>query len=224
MYGLPHPISLLNSPPSKAKFSNLCNQKVYEYWHQKLSQQANLPSLQYLHPSHLSLQHPHPIWTSLDGNPYQAKAARVQALFLTGKYRTERVCRFWSGNKDGYCLLPSCCNLELFEDVEHIILHCSGLTEVRRRLIQFTSDYSADKPVLQPILDSYLYATCPDLRTQFILDCSVLPLVIQGFEDHGHIIHQQLFRITRTWCRSLHVNRLKQLGRFIKYWSPSKIL
>ena len=140
----------------------------------------------------------------------------MQALFLSGKYLTERHCRFWSGNKDGFCLLQSCSNLNLFEDVEHIILHCSGLNEVRRRLFQFTSTYSSDKPVLRPILDTYLYANSPDLRMQFILDCSVLPLVIRGFQEHGKIIHQQLFKITRTWCRSLHVHRLKQLGRFIK--------
>ena len=178
MYGLPHPISLLSTPIAKDKFSKLCHQKVYEYWHRKLSQESNLPSLQYLQPTYLSLQHPHPIWTSLDGNPHQAKAARVQALFLSGKYRTERQCRFWSGNTEGFCLLDSCTNLNLFEDIKHIILHCCELNEVRRRLFQFTSTYSADKPVLWPILDTYLYASCSYLRMQFILDCSVLPLVI----------------------------------------------
>ena len=216
MYGLPHPLSLLSSPLTKARFGNLCKQKVYEYWHVKLSQQANLlPSLQYLQPSHLSLQCPHPVWTSLDGNPYQAKAARVQAVFLSGKYRTDKLCRYWSENKDGICLLESCKDLELTEDIEHILLHCAGLTEARRRLVMFTTAYTADKPVLASIVECYLYSSCTALRMQFLLDCSILPLVIEAFQAHGKIIHQHLFRISRTWCRSLHVSRMKQLGRYI---------
>ena len=67
-YDLPHPIKLLQSPISKIKYKILCKQKIHEYWHQKLSQESNLPSLQYLHPSHLSLMRPH-TWSLLDGNP-----------------------------------------------------------------------------------------------------------------------------------------------------------
>ena len=215
-YQLPHPLHLLENPIPKQKFNKLCKQKVQEYWHWKLSQEASLPSLEYLHPSFLSLSHPHPIWTSLDGNPYQAKAARIQALFLTGRYRSERLCRFWSGNRDGFCLLQTCKNQKLFEDIEHILLRCTGLTEVRRRLLRFTLDYIADKPVLKPIIDTYLYSTQDVLRMQFIIDCSVLPMVISSYQLHGHIIHQQLFKISRTWCRSLHVARMKALGRYNK--------
>ena len=54
-YDLPHPIKLLQSPISKIKYKILCKQKIHEYWHQKLSQESNLPSLQYLHSSHFSL-------------------------------------------------------------------------------------------------------------------------------------------------------------------------
>ena len=95
-YQLPHPLHLLKSPMPKPRFKTLCKQKVSEHWHNKLSQEADLPSLAYLQPSFLSLSSPHPIWTSLDGNPYQAKAARIQALFFSGRYRSERLCRFWS--------------------------------------------------------------------------------------------------------------------------------
>ena len=217
-YGLPHPIKLLQSPIPKVKLKILCKQKIHEYWHMKLSQESNLPSLQYLLPSHHSLMRPHPIWSSLDGNPYQAKAARIQALFLTGRYRTERLCRFWSSNREGKCLLEPCKSLKLFENLEHIILHCSALTETRRRLKKFTTEYIADKPVLKPLVENYLlHSDDQMLCMQFIIDCSVLPLVISAYQSYGAIIHQTLFKITRTWCRSLHVSRMKQLGRFIKY-------
>ena len=213
-YELPHPLLLLKNPMPKKSFKKLCKLKVTEYWHQKLTRDADLPSLEYLRPSHLSLSCPHPIWTSLDGNPYQAKAARIQALLLSGRYRTERLCRFWSGNKDGFCLLSPCNSSYLFEDLEHFILRCEALTEVRRRLFRFTTDYIKEKPVLKQICEAYLQPSNPALYLQFLLDCSVLPLVISAVQLHGQDIHFHLFRISRTWCRSLHVARLRLLGRY----------
>ena len=146
-YGLPHPISLLQNPIKKEPLKKLCKLKVHEYWHLKLSLAANIPSLQYLHPSFLALCLPHPMWTSLDGNPYQAKAARIQSLF--GRYRSERLCTFWSINRHGYCLLRACVSENSYEDIEHILLRCSGLNDERRRLNLFTSDYVSDKPVIK---------------------------------------------------------------------------
>ena len=214
-YDFPHPLTLLQSPLSKLLFKNMCQERVKEYWHSKLSQEATLPSLEFLHPEYLSLTKPHPIWRSLDGNPYQAKAAKVQALFLSGRYRTQRLSRFWSKNKDRVCLLDTCKNENIVEDISHIILRCSGLNETRRRLISFISIYISDKPVLQPIVEAYLYANDNENQVmQFILDCSVLPLVITAHQKYGHVIHEQLFRVTQTWCRALHRDRLKALGLF----------
>ena len=50
----------------------------------------------------------------------------------------------------------TCHGLQLYEDIEHFVLRCPALTEVRRRLIRFTEDYVVDKPVLKPICDAYL--------------------------------------------------------------------
>ena len=197
-------------------------QKVSEYWHRKLSQDADLPSLAYLQPRFLSLSSPHPIFiTSLDGNPYQAKAARIQSLFISGRYRTEELCRFWSQNKEGFCLLDSCKNLQISENIEHVLLRCGGLTETRRRLIAFTKKYIADEPDLKPIVETYLFSQDDTLSMQFLMDCSVLPLAITTYQEYGAIIHQDLFRVSRTWCRSVHVARLKALGRYCKVWRRS---
>ena len=217
LYGLPHPLSLLQSQPTKESFKKLCKEKVHDYWHAKLSTEAlSLPSLKYLRPEYLSLSKPHPIFTSLDGNPYQAKAAKVQALFLSGRYYTERLCRFWSENKGGFCLLESCKNLNIDETLEHIVLQCSGLSETRRRLLIFTLDYVAAHPYISKIVWTYLYSVSPTIVMQFILDCSVLPMVISAYQEHGPTVHAHLFKITRTWCRSLHRDRLRALGRYTK--------
>ena len=81
--------------------------------------------------------------------------------------------------------------------------------------MSFTRNYISDKPVLQPIVMAYLYATDDEKQVmQFILDCSVMPLVITAYQNFGPIIHEQLFRVTRTWCRALHRDRLKALGLY----------
>ena len=215
-YQLPHPLQLFSSPMKKERFKTLCKQKVSEYWHEKLAHQAGLPSLSFLQPDFLSLSSPHPIYSSLDGNQYQAKAARIQSLFLSGRYRSEELCRFWSQNRDGFCLLDSCKDLKISENIQHILLHCAGLTEVRRRLVAFTGKMTDDKPVLKQIIESYLFSQDEELRMQFLMDCSVLPPVITAYQEYGATIHQSLFRVSRTWCRSVHVARLKALGRFCK--------
>ena len=79
----------------------------------------SLPSLSSLKPEYLSLKHPHPVWTSLDSNSYQAKAARIQALFLSGRYMSERFSRFWSKNPEGICILDQCIDLKIFDDYSY---------------------------------------------------------------------------------------------------------
>ena len=145
----------------------------------------------------------------MDGNPYQARGARIQALFLTGRYRSDCLCRFWSGNRLGYCLLEPCNSSKLYGDIEHILLSCAALTEVRRRLLRYSADYVKQKPVLKQICEAYLQPDNTALCMQFLLDCSVLPRVISAAQLYGEIIHFHLFRISRTWCRSLHTARRK---------------
>ena len=117
-----------------------------------------------------------------------------------------------SSNKDGTLLQ----NLLISKTIEHIHLHCSGLNENRRRLESVTQTFAADKPAIKQIIFTYMNTDDEYLRVQFLLDCSVLPLVISRYQTHGPIIHQQLYQISRTWCRSLHVARWKLLGRYNK--------
>ena len=213
-YDLPHPLNLLYSPPVKSNFKSLCKSKVHDYWHRKLSHDAQrLPSLCFMDPRYLSLSSPHPLWCSLDGNSYQSEAAFIQALFLSGRYRTEMLCRFWSQNVHGFCLICLNSNLKIAGTMEHILLQCDGLTGERRRLYDLSRDFVADNPILKPILDAYLYCDNNDLKMRFLLDCSVLPDVITAKQLLGDKVHHLLFKLTRTWCRSIHRARLRKLGR-----------
>ena len=65
MYGLDHPLQLLDHPPSKTDFKLVVKKRVTEYWEGLLRDEAaGLPSLHYFVASCDSLTSPHPIWTS----------------------------------------------------------------------------------------------------------------------------------------------------------------
>ena len=69
----PHPLLLLEQPPSKTDFKNSIKLKIIDYWQEKLRAHcANLKSLKYFKPHFMSLTKPHPILmhsiTSYDTN------------------------------------------------------------------------------------------------------------------------------------------------------------
>ena len=61
-YGLPHPLQLLECPPTKDRFKHLTNLKVQEFWVDKLRKDVQkLSSLKLFNPFYMSLSSPHPI-------------------------------------------------------------------------------------------------------------------------------------------------------------------
>ena len=137
----------------------------------------------------------------------------MQALFVSGRYRTERLSRHWSSNPEGYCQCPSCLGHHVVEDEEHILLHCGSLAPTRSSLAEFTTAFCKTNPLLEHILLTYTNPKHPDY-SQFLVDCSVLPEVISLTQYFGEFLLFKLFKITRTWCYSLHRDRLKLLGRW----------
>ena len=130
--------------------------------------------------------------------------------------RTEKLCRFWSKNTEGFCLLPSCEGLQVVEDIEHMLSCCPSLNKARQVLVDFTINYSSGVPLLSDALLNFTNPYNPVFH-QFILDCSSLPDVISLHQEHGQQVLNHLFKVTRTWCYTLHKERLKILGR----WSPN---
>ena len=108
-YDLPHPLQLLMYPPSKETFKKMAKSHVIDFWEQQLrGEAALLSSLSAFHPEYMSLQEPHPMWKAAGSNPYEVSKTIVQAKMLSGQYRTEQLCRFWSNNRLGVCLAPGC--------------------------------------------------------------------------------------------------------------------
>ena len=216
-YSLPHPLTLLQSTLSKDQFKSMVKKSVINYWEIKLrAEAASLPSLEYFHPQYMSLMSPHPVWTTAGPLSYHVAMSTVQATMISGRYRTEMLCSNWSPNSSGHCQAPSCQGLNLPEDLHHILAVCSSLQPSRFRLVDFTSKFCLKYPVIQPLLQTFCSPTHPQF-CQFLLDCSVLPAVIQATQEHGSAVLNLLFRITRTWCYCLHKTRLKLLGRWAKF-------
>ena len=216
-YGLPHPLKFLESPPTKQRFKTLVKKSVVDYWEQKLrAEAAPMDSLLFFHPKYMSLSSPHPLWTTAGSSPTQVSMASVQSLMLSGRYRTEGLCSHWSSNPDGFCRSSSSCN-NTFEDITHILQDCLALAVTREKLSAFTTSYCEGKPEVKKLIDVF----CSPQRRhycQFLLDCSVLPEVINAVQLHGQDILHHLFTISRMWCFALHRDRLKLLGR----WSTFK--
>ena len=156
------------------------------------------------------------VWTSelstAGSSPYQIAKATVQAKMLSGRYRTARLMRHWSQNREGYCLLPLCSRLEIHEDIDHILVHCASLEDTRTRLTDFSYSQCSN-PVISYLVQKYCTHK-NHLFPQFLLDCSTIPEVITASQEYGEYVLDQLFRITRTWCYSIHRTRLKLLGRW----------
>ena len=121
-YQLPHPLKLLTTPRSKEAFKNLVGKNVINLWELKLCADAEpLTPLKHFKPEFIPLLKTHPHLVTAGEHPYEVTQANVQAVFLSGRYRTELLSGDWSSNEHGFCLLPSCTDLCLKEDLEHRI-------------------------------------------------------------------------------------------------------
>ena len=216
LYGLPHPLDILKSPPSKYIFKTYVKKRVIDYWESVLRAEATmLPSLSSFRPAFMSLTTPHPIWTPAGSSPACVAMATVQAVMLSGRYYTEALCSHWSKNKTGVCLLSAMDCKDTVEDIRHILQICPALSPTRHNLALYTEEYT--KKIENPEIGALLTNLCDTNKhnfVDFLLDCSSLPVVIAGVQQHGQVVLHHLFRVTRTWVYVLHRDRLRILGRW----------
>ena len=209
-YNLPHPIQLLDYPPTKEQFRKLAKSRVVDFWEQKFrGEAAILPSLSFFHPEFMSLLKPHQIWVTAGSNPYEVSKAVVQAQLLSARYRSEQLCRHWSSNDQGWCQSPTC--FEQVETTEHILVTCPAYQEPRERLKRMW--LSSQEPTIHQLASEAL-SSSPEKFLQFVLDCTVIPSVITAKQIHGQVVFQKLFHLTRTWCFTVHRERMRLLNRW----------
>ena len=211
-YHLPHPLQLLDFPPTKEGFKNLVKLKVLDFWQEKLRSEAKtLKSLQYFKPDYYSLSNPHRIWSAAGSDPYESSKSFVIAKMISGRYRTEDMCRFWSNNRNGYCQAPTCKNI--VGDLKHLLLQCLALEPSRARLLKMWKMKTDDYPGLQKIIARVL-SSSEDDQVQFILDPTVFPDMISLVQENGRSVLDHALYLTRTFAFYLHKQSLILLGRW----------
>ena len=218
MYCLPHPLDLLQASPTKTIFKTLAKKKVLSYWEVRLrAEAAELSSLGFFHPEYISLNKPHPIWSSAGSSPSKVSMALVQATMISGRYRTEALASHWSPTSTGCCILSPQC-VDTREDLHHVLQTCHALTQTRSNLQNFTVSYVTKKMLPKNLADFIIDNCSPSSSSycQFLLDCTSLPSVILLVQSLGPSVLPTLLDVTRTWIYVIHRERLKRLGR----WTP----
>ena len=141
---------------------------------------------------------------------------------LSGRYRTERQKRFWSGNAHGNCQIHENCKTTP-ETLSHLLIKCPGLEGTRSRLLK---SFLTDSPGPVKYLLSDILTLNDQQQTQFFLEPLSNPRVISLMQEIGSTITEKICYITRTFCFSLHRKRLIALGewRGSGYPAPAKTI
>ena len=151
---------------------------------------------------------------------------------LSGRYRTDLLMSNWlTSNPDGLCRLPGCSGET--GSLKHILLECSGLSaEARATALSHWSSFLVPRPWLLPVVAHHTLGG-DQLNLQFLLDPSVLPMVISANKDNPETL-PSCFYLARTWNFTIHLKREKirklwnlknWLERFSKLgilWLPNK--
>ena len=212
-YNLPSPLSLMSHPPTKSVFKNMIKKKVLDFWQQEHREDAkSKPSLsKFFKPDYMSLTQPHPLWTTSHNNSFEINKSLVVSKLLSGRYRSDWLCRHWSkSNPSGFCLL--CPGKMIPGTVEHMLVACEGLAHKREDITMYWKQQTEDNEHLQALTTTKLCSEV-DEQVQFLLDPSVVPSVIRGCQLQ-HFSLDDVFKLTRTFCYALHRRRLQLIGRF----------
>ena len=124
---------------------------------------------------------------------------------------TDKLARHWTKNKQGIFTLTDCTGHEV-GTLEHILLQCPALKQVRVKMVRLALDVAEVNPIIGDLIRTIFNSEDYTIVMQFLLDCSSIPDVILIKEKFGLDFLGPLLYISRNWCYSLHRERLTQLG------------
>jgi hypothetical protein len=78
----------------------------------------------------------------------------------------------------------------------------------------FSICFKLPNKVSLTLIANILYKGSNQKLMQLLLDCSVIPEVIASSQSHGEQVLSDLFYFSRTWCFSVHRERMKRLGKW----------
>ena len=110
-----------------------------------------------------------------------------------------------------------CSHLETSGTLQHLHLFCPSLATRRSNLLNLAAKVAAEHHALSNILNNFLFKPSePSVTIQLLLDCTSIPEVIQTKDNYGPMIMDRLLYLGRTWCYSIHRDRMTQLG-YLKF-------
>ena len=173
--------------------------------------------LQVLTPSsssnpHMSLLSPHPLITTCGSNPYEINKTVIQLKLLSGRYRCDKLLSNFHHSNPPTCQL-NCDKPNAVGDIQHLLTDCSTLSTRRTILFEYWDIIASKNPLCINIINT-IKSGPQDQLLQFILDCSTIPDVIRLVESNGEEVLTPLFKMSRTFCYSIHRERLKILNRW----------
>ena len=136
----------------------------------------------------MSVLRPHPIFSTAETSD-EVNEMIVQVRMLSGRYRVGTLLRHFSPSNTGICEL---CDLEVEDNAHLLVPRCTFLQERKLLLIEYSNQ------ILQHHVEALNI-----FHTIFS--------VIQAYQKNKLIL-PALFKVTRTWCYSMHRTRLKMLN------------
>ena len=133
-----------------------------------------------------------------------------------GRFRSEYLCRHWSGDSQGYCRAETCTGI--VGDLQHMLLHCSALTTVRTRLWQMFFEKSVQYPALYVFLQR-LEKSSDQIKMQFLLDPSAFPQIHEIWNLFGQPCIYHVYYLVRTYAYYMYRSKQVQLG----YWTRDNL-
>ena len=124
---------------------------------------------------------------------------------ISGRYRSESLCRHWSAtNKLGHCLASTC--TEVVGDLEHILVVCPALEHVRQRLKKMWLERSSQSPALNEMI-KMVFISSPPVQVQFILDPTLFNGVNMLVELYGMPVLLPAYNVPDKDICILHAQR-----------------
>ena len=130
---------------------------------------------------------------------------------VSGRYKTEMLCRFWTTNRSGACLAETCENVP--GTLEHLLIECPAIEHTRHRLRSLWCLKTINCPPLHRLILEIL-GSSPEHQVKFILNSTAFPELIKLVQAYGQELQNTVLYLTRTYAFAIHRQKMIHLGRW----------
>ena len=199
-YGMHTPMELLINPPSKHMGKTMIKKAINEYWYTKYNEEKSTKTtIRHLEIQKEPIGTPHNIWNCVKNKKLDIQKAEVKVKLVTDTYMLQyHQDKFSHKENAGFCQI---CN-DGVEDIEHFILKCKPLDEVRQnKLEQFKRTVEDIKRGGAELLEE------KNQLLQAILDCTSKNVYTIITNNHNDL--KAIERASQNLCFELHRLRTK---------------